>query len=230
MRSHATLRALALSSLPVQYHTLGITLIQTCMSGGTFLSSNLLGTTFHTCYPEVYLAHTFQLLFTKYNIPHSHRKQGKHHYHFILKGNTYQMKWHQENPANEFIWYSKKGWTNSEISVEYIKDFNKHMKGKANSMHELTKFMLGAIPLMQLMYTKDLTLWHAHLGALTLDLIHMAFHKTGVWPFNPTVISEQMMAPSKETSCQGHLPIMPLSPLRAIVNFLQILANTDNMA
>lgn len=49
----------------------------------------------------------------------------------------------------------------------------------------------------------------AHLRALTPDLIRMAFRKTGVWPFNPTVISEQMMAPSKETSYQGHLPFEP---------------------
>lgn len=71
---------------------------------------------------------------------------------------------------------------------------------------------------------------HAHLRALTPDLIRTAFRKTGVWPFNPTVISEQMMAPSKETSCQGHLPIMPSSPIRAVADFLQKLANTDNVA
>lgn len=56
----------------------------------------------------------------------------------------------------------------------------------------------------------------------------MAFRKTGVWPFDPTDISKQMMAPSKETSYQGYLPIMPSSPIRAIANFLQKLVNTDN--
>ncbi|KIK36680.1 hypothetical protein CY34DRAFT_26268 [Suillus luteus UH-Slu-Lm8-n1] len=55
----------------------------------------------------------------------------------ILKGNAYQMKWHQENPANTSIGYSKKGWTDGEIGVEYIKDFDKRTKVKANGWDRL---------------------------------------------------------------------------------------------
>lgn len=40
---------------------------------------------------------------------------------------------------------------------------------------------------------------HAHQQALKPDLIAAAFRKTGVWPFNPNVVTEEMMAPSYET-------------------------------
>jgi hypothetical protein len=47
----------------------------------------------------------------------------------------------------------------------------------------------------------------AHVRALTADNIKSAFKKTGVWPFNPNVVTEEMLAPSKETSCEVKLPI-----------------------
>jgi len=62
---------------------------------------------------------------------------------------------------------------------------------------------------------------HAHLHALTPDLIRTAFHKTGVWPFNRDVITDSMMAPSKETSTKSHLPITPSTPVRVLVGALQ---------
>ncbi len=40
---------------------------------------------------------------------------------------------------------------------------------------------------------------HAHQQALKPDLIATVFQKTGIWPFNPNVITEEMMAPSHET-------------------------------
>ena len=45
----------------------------------------------------------------------------------------------------------------------------------------------------------------AHLHALTPNNIEAAFHKTGVWPFDLSVITHEMMAASKETSCEGQL-------------------------
>ena len=51
----------------------------------------------------------------------------------------------------------------------------------------------------------------AHVHALTSENIKSAFKKTGVWPFNPHVMTEEMLAPSKETS-EAHLPI-PLDDL-----------------
>ncbi|KAF9226953.1 hypothetical protein BS17DRAFT_635620, partial [Gyrodon lividus] len=55
----------------------------------------------------------------------------------ILKGNAYQVKWKQDNSANTFLGYFKKGWTDGEIGVEWIKDFDKCTKEKANRQNHL---------------------------------------------------------------------------------------------
>ena len=52
----------------------------------------------------------------------------------------------------------------------------------------------------------------AHVRALTSGNIKSAFKKTGIWPFNPSVVTEEMLAPSKETSSEAHLPIPPDDP------------------
>lgn len=52
----------------------------------------------------------------------------------------------------------------------------------------------------------------AHRHVLTQDLVRTAFKKTGVWPFNANLVTKQMMAPSLETSSQGHLPLPQPSP------------------
>lgn len=70
---------------------------------------------------------------------------------------------------------------------------------------------------------------NTHLRALTPDVIKAAFRKTGVWPFNPSVITEDMMAPSKETSVEGHLPIIPPTPIRVIADLLQKLSVQDDV-
>ena len=57
----------------------------------------------------------------------------------------------------------------------------------------------------------------AHVQALTADNIKSAFKKTGVWPFNPNVVTEEMLAPSKETSCEAKLPIPPDDPTVNII-------------
>jgi hypothetical protein len=50
----------------------------------------------------------------------------------------------------------------------------------------------------------------AHTRALTKENILQAFVKTGVWPFCRDVITDVMIAPSKETSCESHLPVPPV--------------------
>lgn len=65
---------------------------------------------------------------------------------------------------------------------------------------------------------------HAHLRALTPGNIKAAFRKTGVWPFNPSVVSEAMIAPSKETSCEAYLPVAPSSPVLVLAKMLCKLA------
>jgi len=63
--------------------------------------------------------------------------------------------------------------------------------------------------------------WQA---ALTPEIIKTAFQKTGLHPFDPSVIKPEMFAPSKDTSIEAHLPSLPSSsalnpelPLNAIV-------------
>ncbi|KAL0566175.1 hypothetical protein V5O48_015843 [Marasmius crinis-equi] len=56
--------------------------------------------------------------------------------------------------------------------------------------------------------------------ALTESTIKAAFAKTGIWPFNPAAVTPNMMAPSKETSLRGSLPIPELSPVHTVSNML----------
>ncbi|KII85726.1 hypothetical protein PLICRDRAFT_145598, partial [Plicaturopsis crispa FD-325 SS-3] len=69
----------------------------------------------------------------------------------------------------------------------------------------------------------------AHLRALTPDTIKAAFRKTGVWPFNPDVVPEEAMAPSKETSAEGHLPIVPATPVRVMADLIKKLTISDDI-
>ena len=55
-----------------------------------------------------------------------------------------------------------------------------------------------------------------------------SFHKTGVWPFDPSVVTNEMMAPSKETSCEGHLSVVPATPVQVITKLLQKLTTSDD--
>lgn len=51
---------------------------------------------------------------------------------------------------------------------------------------------------------------HAHIETLTPENVRAAFRKTGVHPFDPTVVTESMLAPSKPTSSSdSNLPVAP---------------------
>jgi hypothetical protein len=69
----------------------------------------------------------------------------------------------------------------------------------------------------------------AHEWALTPENIKSSFQVTGVWPLNPSVITPTMMAASKETSCEAHLPIVPTMPIRVIAKLLQKLVVTKDI-
>ncbi|THU92506.1 DDE-domain-containing protein, partial [Dendrothele bispora CBS 962.96] len=166
--------------------------------------------------------------------------------------------------------HSKKGWTDGEIGVEWIKDFHEQTKGKANGCTRLllvdghnSHYTLGFLhfarahrihvlcypahgthvyqgldvvifsPLKRYWTEEKERLFNtahqhikksnflavygrAHLRALTPENIKAAFAKTGVWPYNPNVVTTEMMAPSKETSSQGSLPVPEPSPVRAL--------------
>jgi hypothetical protein len=57
----------------------------------------------------------------------------------------------------------------------------------------------------------------AFLRAFTKDTVLSAFEKTGVYPFNPAVITTQQMKASEPTSVIGSTPIPMPSPVRAIM-------------
>jgi hypothetical protein len=180
------------------------------------------------------------------------------------------------------IGYSKKGWTNGEIGVEWIQEFDRHTKAKANGryrlllvdghnshytrgfleyarMHKIlvlcypahTTHVLQGLDVVVFATVKrclgeERDAWEqrtgekisktnflgiygrAHLRALTPENIKASFRKTGVWPFDPSVVTDEMMAPSKETSCEGHLPVVPATPVRVIAKLLQKLTISDN--
>ncbi|KAF5341550.1 hypothetical protein D9758_012576 [Tetrapyrgos nigripes] len=54
----------------------------------------------------------------------------------------------------------------------------------------------------------------AQLGSVTEDLVKTGFRKTGLWPVDPTVITEDMLAPSKDTSWKAFTPIEPSAPVK----------------
>ena len=62
----------------------------------------------------------------------------------------------------------------------------------------------------------------AYITTLTPELIKTAFRKTGIWPFNPNVITAEMLAPSRETSVESHLPVPTSSqPVQILAAMLQ---------
>jgi hypothetical protein len=168
--------------------------------------------------------------------------------------------------------YSKKGWTDGEIGVEYIKDFHEQTKDKVkactqvllvdgHNSHYTLGFLLFArthrihvlcypahgthvyqgldvviFGPLKVFWTQEKDKWTrekrtkidktnflwiyvaAHVRALTPSNIKAAFKKMGVVPFNRSVVTPAMMAPSLETSCHGSLPIAPSTPIRAVTN------------
>ncbi|CAK5278846.1 unnamed protein product [Mycena citricolor] len=192
----------------------------------------------------------------------------------IFKGHAYQLSWLQDNPTEANVTYQEKGWTNQEITVEYLRDFDDQTQEKAagrtcllvvdghNSRYSLELLRLArSLRIHILCYpahgthvyqgldvvifsplkrewtnaklefsrrerqpvnkTNFLKIYgQAHLKAMTETNIKTAFRKTGVWPFNPSVITSDMMAPSLETSVMNVLPVPPTTPVRAISNLM----------
>ncbi|SJL12788.1 uncharacterized protein ARMOST_16219 [Armillaria ostoyae] len=61
----------------------------------------------------------------------------------------------------------------------------------------------------------------AHLCALQPEIIGAAFRKTGVWPYNPNVITEAMMAPSHVIQWKRDtLPLPPPTPVCIVSNLI----------
>ncbi|TFK82751.1 CENP-B protein, partial [Polyporus arcularius HHB13444] len=185
----------------------------------------------------------------------------------IYKGDTYHASWKQDNPLNASLGYSKKGYTDGEISVAWIKQFDQQTKGKAagrrrlllvdghsshftydfldyarqNKIHVLcypshgTHVFQGldvvVFSSLKRHWTAERDVFErgggkitksnflsvyakAHTKALSHANVTAAFRKTGVVPFNRAVVTQDMMAPSLESSCRGTLPLPQTTPIR----------------
>ena len=60
----------------------------------------------------------------------------------------------------------------------------------------------------------------AHTRTFTESNIWAAFSKTGVVPYNPGVVTMEMMAPSLETSTTSLLPLGLVAPVREVVDLI----------
>ncbi|TFK20459.1 hypothetical protein FA15DRAFT_708065, partial [Coprinopsis marcescibilis] len=58
--------------------------------------------------------------------------------------------------------------------------------------------------------------------------VKAAFRKTGVHPFNPSVVTKKDLAASRPHSVQSNLPVAPATPLRIIARALQDLSLEDD--
>jgi hypothetical protein len=58
---------------------------------------------------------------------------------------------------------------------------------------------------------------------MTASTIHASFEQTGVIPFNPSVVTPKMMAPSLMHSSKGSLPIPLTSPVKRVMRYHDIL-------
>ena len=72
---------------------------------------------------------------------------------------------------------------------------------------------------------------HAHLKTMQSENVKAAFQKTGTWPVNPNTVTTEMTVPSKVTSKDSHLPIVPPTPVHVVADMLKevtgILMNDD---
>lgn len=167
---------------------------------------------------------------------------------------------------------SDKGWTDGEIGIDWIKDFDLQTRGKANgdprlllvdghnshfthgfidyaiehSIHlfcypsHCTHILQGLDVVVfgtfkkiwckkQAQWISDnfpasfgksawLTVWSkTFLEVMKESTIRAAFRVTGFTPFDPSVITEKMVAPSTEHSSRGSLPIPHTSPVKKII-------------
>ena len=68
---------------------------------------------------------------------------------------------------------------------------------------------------------------NAYVQALTPGNIKTAFRKTGIHPFNPDVVTSDMLAPSKETSLEANLPVETSDAAKLFADMLRRLRDLE---
>ena len=61
---------------------------------------------------------------------------------------------------------------------------------------------------------------NAYVQALTPGNIKTTFRKTGIHPFNPDIVTSDMLAPSKETSLEANLPVKTSDAVKIFADML----------
>jgi hypothetical protein len=180
---------------------------------------------------------------------------------------------------------SGKGWTDGEIGVDWIKDFDEQTQDKANGnsrlllvdghkshfthgfigyavehnihifcypphtthiLQGLDVAVFGAFKKIwgqkRAWWISDnfpapfgksawLTVWSdAFLEVMKESTICAAFRATGFVPYNPSIITNKMVAPSIEHSSTGSLPVPHTSPIKKIIRFQQLLLQHNSDA
>ncbi|KAF9515789.1 hypothetical protein BS47DRAFT_1360752 [Hydnum rufescens UP504] len=138
--------------------------------------------------------------------------------------------WHIGDPlkASHRVCITENGWTNTDIAVDWLNDFN-----NPHATHILQGLDVIAFAALKAAWTTARDAWNAknwpktldkdtflqvygaaHVQALMEETILSSFAKTGIWPFNPDVISPEQLAPSIEHSTSAQLPLPVPSPIK----------------
>ena len=67
----------------------------------------------------------------------------------------------------------------------------------------------------------------AYVQGFTVTTVKKAFEKTGTWPFKRNAITAKMIAPSKETSIESHLPIEVPTLLQNIAQTIPFMTHSE---
>jgi DDE superfamily endonuclease len=169
---------------------------------------------------------------------------------------------------------SDKGWTDNELAIAWLKDFDRQTKEKAggharlllvdghnshysyefinyaiasniivmcypaHTTHVVQGLDVVAFSVLKQNWTVERDKWNvshhpekiskttflcvyaaAHQNSFTTKNILASFAKTGVWPFNASVVTPKQMAPSTAHLTTGSLPIEVTSPVKCIMYF-----------
>ncbi|CAG8679765.1 6194_t:CDS:2, partial [Acaulospora colombiana] len=157
-------------------------------------------------------------------------------YMVIFAAKNKRIEWINDIPPEAEVTISDNGWMTRDLGLQFIQIFDKSTEDLAQgggyrmltmdnhgSHMSLEKAWTAAVHAYSmrtgLALTKSsfiLVLDTAMKKSFTKENIQMAFKKTGLRPFNPDIITPQMLAPSQVTSIQHTFPFSQPTPVRKI--------------
>ncbi|KAJ3499646.1 hypothetical protein NMY22_g19492 [Coprinellus aureogranulatus] len=152
----------------------------------------------------------------------------------IFKGKNIKESWVTGNEINTFIAAS-----DSHYTIEFIECARRHniilLGYPAHCTHALQGLDVVCFAQFKEHWKREIAKWEtqnfrpadksiftylfsrAYLASFTTVTVKAAFRVTGIFPFDPTVISETQMKPSLTTSVKGTFPLPQPSPVRAVM-------------